>query len=30
MPDAVDLALMHRCTPIVYRWTPDSAVLDAA
>jgi predicted deacetylase len=30
MLDAVDLALMHRCTPTVYRWTPDPALLDAA
>lgn len=30
MLDAVDLALMHRCTPGVYRWTPYSALTDAA
>ena len=30
MLDAVDLALMHGCTPAVYRWLPDSALLDAA
>ncbi|BBX00409.1 DUF2334 domain-containing protein [Mycolicibacterium moriokaense] len=30
MLDAVDLALMHRCTPAVYRWTPYSALTDAA
>lgn len=30
MLDAVDLALMHGCTPSVYRWQPDSALLDAA
>lgn len=30
MLDAVDLALMHGCTPTVYRWRPDRAVLDAA
>ncbi|WP_197378702.1 DUF2334 domain-containing protein [Mycolicibacterium mengxianglii] len=28
--DAVDLALMHGCTPTVYRWTPRPALLDAA
>jgi uncharacterized protein len=30
MLDAVDLASMHGCTPTVYRWLPDKAVLDAA
>lgn len=30
MLDAVDLALMHGCTPMVYRWLPDKAILDAA
>jgi uncharacterized protein len=30
MLDAVDLALMHDCTPTVYRWHRDKAVLDAA
>ncbi len=30
MLDAVDLALLHGCTPMVYRWSPDRAVLDAA
>lgn len=30
MLDAVDLALMHGCTPVVYRWLPDSALVDAA
>jgi predicted deacetylase len=30
MLDAVDLALMHGCAPAVYRWSPDSALLDAA
>ncbi|MCV7303259.1 DUF2334 domain-containing protein [Mycobacterium barrassiae] len=30
MLDAVDLALMRRCTPAVYRWTPSSALTDAA
>lgn len=30
MVDAVDLALMHGCTPTVYRWQPAKAVLDAA
>lgn len=28
--DAVDLALLHTCTPIVYKWRADSAVLAAA
>ncbi len=28
--DAVDLASMHGCTPTVYRWLPDKAILDAA
>jgi predicted deacetylase len=30
MLDAVDLALMHGCAPAVYRWSPDSALQDAA
>lgn len=30
MVDAVDLALMHDCTPSVYRWDQAKAVLDAA
>jgi uncharacterized protein len=30
MLDAVDLALMHRCIPSVYHWTPYSALTDAA
>jgi predicted deacetylase len=30
MLDAVDLALMQGCAPIVYRWRSDKAVLDAA
>ncbi|OBF69559.1 DUF2334 domain-containing protein [Mycobacterium sp. 852002-51971_SCH5477799-a] len=30
MVDAVDLALMHGCTPAVYHWQPAKAVLDAA
>jgi predicted deacetylase len=30
MLDAVDLALMHRCAPDVYQWTPYSALTDAA
>jgi predicted deacetylase len=30
MLDAVDLALMHGCTPSVYEWTPHSALTDAA
>ncbi len=28
--DAVDLALMHHCTPAVYRWEPNNALTDAA
>lgn len=28
--DAVDLALMHRCTPTVYQWQPGPALVDAA
>jgi uncharacterized protein len=28
--DAVDLALMHGCTPAVYRWRPDVPLLDVA
>jgi predicted deacetylase len=28
--DAVDLALMHRCTPAVYSWEPPAALTDAA
>jgi uncharacterized protein len=28
--DAVDLALMHHCTPGVYRWEPIDALTDAA
>jgi predicted deacetylase len=28
--DAVDLALMHQCTPAVYRWAPMPALTDAA
>ena len=28
--DAVDLALMHGCTPSVYRWEPQRALTDAA
>lgn len=28
--DAVDLALMHRCLPTVYRWAPGPALVDAA
>ncbi|MCV7377595.1 DUF2334 domain-containing protein [Mycobacterium alsense] len=28
--DAVDLALMHGCTPTVYRWRSDRAIVDAA
>lgn len=28
--DAVDLALMHGCTPETYRWEPDPALTDAA
>jgi predicted deacetylase len=30
MLDAVDLALMHRCTPVVYTWNPYPALTDAA
>ncbi|MGV0835429.1 DUF2334 domain-containing protein [Mycolicibacterium thermoresistibile] len=30
MLDAVDLALMHRSVPTVYRWLPDPALTDAA
>jgi uncharacterized protein len=30
MLDAVDLAGMHGCTPTVYNWRPDKAILDAA
>lgn len=30
MLDAVDLALLQDCTPIVYHWRSDKAVLDAA
>ncbi|ULE35265.1 DUF2334 domain-containing protein [Mycobacterium sp. IDR2000157661] len=30
MLDAVDLALMHRCTAGVYRWSPSRALTDAA
>jgi predicted deacetylase len=30
MLDAVDLALMQECAPIVYHWRSDKAVLDAA
>lgn len=28
--DAIDLALMHQCTPAVYCWTPNPALTDAA
>ncbi len=28
--DAVDLASMHGCTPTLYRWLSDKAILDAA
>lgn len=28
--DAIDLALMHHCTPAVYRWVPNNALTDAA
>jgi uncharacterized protein len=28
--DAIDLALMHHCTPAVYRWAPKPALTDAA
>ena len=30
MLDAVDLAGLHDCTPTVYQWRADRAVLDAA
>jgi uncharacterized protein len=30
MLDAVDLALMHQCTPAVYSWNPYPALTDAA
>ncbi len=30
MLDAIDLALMHGCTPAVYEWTPRPALSDAA
>ncbi|WP_102141725.1 DUF2334 domain-containing protein [Mycobacterium hubeiense] len=30
MLDAVDLALMHQCTPVVYHWRPYPALSDAA
>jgi predicted deacetylase len=30
MLDAVDLASLHGCTPTVYKWLPDKAILDAA
>jgi predicted deacetylase len=30
MLDAVDLALLHACTPRLYQWQADPAVLDAA
>lgn len=30
MLDAVDLALMHRCVPDVYKWHPDPAMTAAA
>jgi predicted deacetylase len=30
MLDAVDLALMHQCVPGTYRWTPYTALTDAA
>jgi len=30
MIDAIDLALMHHCTPAVYRWEPRPALTDAA
>jgi predicted deacetylase len=28
--DAIDLELMHNCTPTVYRWEPNNALTDAA
>jgi predicted deacetylase len=30
MLDAVDLSLMHQCTPSVYRWSPSDVLTDAA
>jgi predicted deacetylase len=30
MLDAVDLALMHQCVPVVYTWNPYTALTDAA
>lgn len=30
MLDAIDLSMMHGCTPTVYQWRPNRAVLDAA
>ena len=30
MLDAVDLALLQGCTPTVYQWQADQAILDAA
>jgi predicted deacetylase len=30
MLDAVDLSLMYECVPVVYEWTPYSALTDAA
>jgi predicted deacetylase len=30
MIDAIDFALMHHCTPAVYRWEPRPALTDAA
>ena len=30
MLDAIDLAMMHRCAPAVYRWQPKPALTDAA
>lgn len=30
MLDAIDLAMMYGCAPVVYRWLPNKAVLDAA
>ena len=30
MLDAIDLALMHQCTPAVYEWRPYPALTDAA
>ena len=30
MLDAIDLALLHQCTPAIYEWRPHPALTDAA